>query len=241
RTRRKARVGGLDKTALYTHFAGCARPDGKEAGDIHIVVFEHGWFWFIPFRDGVTSVGAVCSSAWIRDRRPGETLDEHFERTVASSPVAAARLEQATRLRPVAALADFSYRIDQLAGDGWLFVGDAAGFLDPLFSTGAHLAIKGAHLAAGAIDAALARGRCTRDDFLAYERTLRYAVDLFLGIVQGFYRGPVQDAIFDPNQRATLRKLITSILSGDVFHDREPPAWASFIRRQYPADVPEFA
>ncbi len=240
RSRRKARVAGLDKTALFTHYRGVPRADGEEAGDIHIIVFDHGWFWLIPFLDGTTSVGAVCSSEWLRTRRPGESLDAMFDRTAALSPVAADAIAGAERLRPVAALADFSYRIDQLAGDGWLFVGDAAGFLDPLFSTGAHLAIKGAELAAQAIDAALTRGTPSRADFVAYESALRYAVDLFLGIVQGFYRGPVQVAIFEANQRATMRRLITSILSGDVFHGELPPAWASFVRRQYPPELPAF-
>ena len=241
RTRRKARVPGLDKTALFTHFRGVPRPSGTEEGDIHIVVFDHGWFWVIPFRDGVTSVGAVCSNEWIKSRLAGETLDAFFERTVALSPVMVDMLAGAERLRPVGALADFSYRIDQLTGDGWLFVGDAAGFLDPLFSTGAHLAIKGGYLAADAIDAALTRGPCTRADFATYEREIRYAVDLFLGIVQGFYRGPVQEAVFDVKQRTTMRRLITSILSGDVFHGGNPPVWASFVRQKYPAEVPEFA
>jgi flavin-dependent dehydrogenase len=241
RHRRKAKVPGLDKTALFTHYRGVPRAEGKEAGDIHIVVFEHGWFWMIPFRDGTTSIGAVCSSEYLKTRKPGESLDELYLRTAALSPVISEATAGAERLRPAAALADFSYRIDQLAGDGWLFVGDAAGFLDPLFSTGAHLAIKGAQLAAEAIDAALHEGPPTREHFAEYERQVRSAVDLFLGIVQGFYRGPVQDAIFDTKQRAILRRLITSILSGDVFHRGDPPTWASFVRRQYPADIPQFA
>src|SRR5581483_8028808 len=105
---------------------------------------DEGWLWLIPFRGEVTSVGAVCSSQWVKQRRSGEPLDDFFDRTLARSSWAGEMLAGAERLRPVAALADFSYRVDRLAGDGWLFVGDAGGFLDPLFSTGAHLAIKGA-------------------------------------------------------------------------------------------------
>jgi flavin-dependent dehydrogenase len=146
-------------------------------------------------------------------------------------------LAGATKQRPVEALADFSYRIDQLAGDGWLLVGDSGGFLDPLFSTGAHLAIKGADLAARAIDEAITKGDVSRASFEAYERSIRYASDLFLGTVQAFYAGGLRETIFDDNQRPTMRKLITSILSGDAFHQDKKPAWASFVLERYPAEV----
>jgi flavin-dependent dehydrogenase len=240
RTRRKAQIAGLDKTALFTHFRGVAREEGESEGNIQIVVFEHGWFWFIPFRGEVTSVGVVVSSDWIRTKQRGESLEAFYDRTVALSPWAREFLAGAERLRPVGALADFSYRIDQLAGDGWLFVGDAGGFLDPLFSTGAHLAIKGGALAAEAIDKALELGDVSRPAFAEYEAAVRYAVDLFLGVVQGFYAGHFRETLFEPTQRKAMRKLITSILSGDVFHQDHKPAWASFVQERYRPQVPSF-
>jgi flavin-dependent dehydrogenase len=241
RTRRKAQIARLDKTALFSHYRNAFRQDGIDEGNIQIVVFEHGWFWFIPFRGDVTSVGAVCSSSWMRQKRRDEDLDAFFDRTVRESSWATEFLAGAERLRPVGALADFSYRIDQLAGDGWLFVGDAGGFLDPLFSTGAHLAMKGAELAAEAIDHALAAGNVSRAAFARYEASVRYAVDLFLGVVQGFYAGEFRETLFEQNQRATMRKLITTILSGDVFHQDRKPPWASFVLERYPAELPTFA
>jgi flavin-dependent dehydrogenase len=240
RSRRKASIARLDKTALYTHYRGAFREAGEAEGNIQIVVFEHGWFWFIPFLGELSSVGAVVSSEWMKERGRGESLDVFFDRTVEASSWAKEYLAGAVRERPVGALADFSYRIDQLAGDGWLFVGDAGGFLDPLFSTGAHLAIKGADLAAAAIDDALARGDTSREAFAAYEAAVRYAVDLFLGLVQGFYRGEFRETIFEQSQRPTMRKLITSILSGDVFHQDRRPPWASFVLEQYRPELPAF-
>ncbi|KYF66213.1 NAD(P)/FAD-dependent oxidoreductase [Sorangium cellulosum] len=241
RLRRKAQLAELDKTALFAHYEGVVREEGILEGNIQLVIFEHGWFWFIPFRGGLTSVGAVVSSSWIRGRRKGESLDELFDRTVAQSGWAREFLANARRTRPVAALADFSYRIDQLAGDGWLFVGDAGGFLDPLFSTGAHLAVKGADLAATAIHRALESGDTSRAAFAGYEAEVRYAVDLFLGVVQGFYKGHFREILFEQNQRPTMRKLITSMLAGDVFHAERRPQWASFLRQQYPPELPDFA
>lgn len=240
RMRRKANLARLDKTALFTHYKGAFRQEGVHEGNIQIVVFKHGWFWFIPFRGEITSVGAVVSSDWIKQRKKGENLDDFYDRTVLESSFAREFLANAERLRPVGALADFSYRIDQLAGDGWLFVGDAGGFLDPLFSTGAHLAIKGADLAADAIEQAFATGDFSRSTFARYEASVRYAVDLFLGVVQAFYANRFRELLFEQNQRPTMRKLITSILSGDVFHQEKMPQWARVVRELYPAEVPEF-
>lgn len=246
RLRRKAKIARLDKSAFYTHYRNTFREDAEREGNIQIVVWDHGWFWFIPFRGDVTSVGAVASAEWIREQRKTGAKEpvDFFERAVADSSWATEFLVGAERLRPVGSLADFSYRIDQLTGDGWLFVGDAAGFLDPLFSSGAHLAIKSADLAAAAIDEALSRGDTSRPAFVEYEKAVRYAVDLFLGVVQAFYRGEFRETLFEANQRATLRRIITSVLSGDVFHDSSgaaQPHWASFLVKQYPAELPTFA
>jgi flavin-dependent dehydrogenase len=241
RLRRKARISRLDKTALFTHYKNTFREPGILEGNIQIIVFGHGWFWLIPFRGDVTSFGSVVSSDWLRQRGEGESLDSFFDRTVAQSSWASDFLKNATRLRPVGALADFSYRIDQLTGDGWLFVGDAGGFLDPLFSTGAHLALKGGDLAADAIDAALKNGDTSRAAFTDYEKKIRYAVDLFLGVVQAFYAGHFRETLFEPNQRRTLRKIITTILAGDVFHGEPRPQWAPFVLEMYPAEIPVFA
>jgi flavin-dependent dehydrogenase len=240
RTRRKANIPRLDKTAFFSHFRNTVRQEGVEEGNIQIVVFEHGWFWFIPFRGDLTSVGAVCSSEWIKQKKKGESLDEFFMRTVECSSWAKQFLSNAKQERSVGALADFSYRIDQLTGDGWLFVGDAGGFLDPLFSTGAHLAIQGGFIAAQTIDEALKRGDTSRAAFAEYEAAVRYAVDLFLGVVQGFYAGHFRETLFEENQRKPMRKIITSILSGDVFHQKKKPQWAPFVQGLYPADVPQF-
>ncbi|MBK8253162.1 MAG: tryptophan 7-halogenase [Polyangiaceae bacterium] len=245
RSRRKAKIARLDKTAFFTHYKNTFREEGTREGNIQIVVWQHGWFWFIPFRGDVTSVGAVASAEWIREQRRTGAKEpgDFFDRAVADSCWATEFLQNAERQRNVGSIADFSYRIDQLAGDSWLFVGDAAGFLDPLFSTGAHLAVKSADLAANAIAEALARGDTSRAAFANYEKSVRYAVDLFLGVVQAFYKGEFRETLFEANQRQTLRRIITSVLSGDVFHEGvgPQPHWASFLVKQYPAELPSFA
>lgn len=237
RMRAKSTLRGLDKTALFAHFEGATRLSPPHEGDLRVVLFEHGWMWLIPLRGGLTSVGAVLSSAWVKQRGRDEAVEDFFHRTLALSPWTRAILAEAARVGPVRVAADYSYRTRQLVGDGWLCVGDAGGFLDPIFSTGAHLAIQGADLAAQAIDAALAEGRTTRDAFEAYEGAMRDATNLFFGLVRDFYEGDLAETLFAPTQRPTLRKLITTLLAGDVFHPGPKPPWVAWVRGRYPASI----
>jgi flavin-dependent dehydrogenase len=135
---------------------------------------------------------------------------------------------------PAQAVADFSYRVPQASGNGWLAVGDAGGFIDPLFSTGFHLAVKGAELAARAVGDALSRGDVSSASWEAFERRVKSATETYIGVVQAFYDGPLIELLFDANQRDMMRRMITSVLAGDVFHD-EKPRWLREVERRYPA------
>jgi flavin-dependent dehydrogenase len=117
-----------------------------------------------------------------------------------------------------------------MAGDGWVAVGDAGGFIDPLFSTGAHVAMIGARLAADAIDGALAGQGATRETFADWTRTLRRGTETFIGAVQAFYRGELVKYLFAEPQRPFLRKSITSMLAGDVFDEAR---WSNDLRTRF--------
>jgi flavin-dependent dehydrogenase len=233
------RIPGLDKTALYTHVRGAWREEGALGGDTHIVLFGGdvggGWFWLIPFADGRTSVGAVVGKEWIRTAVDAGAADPEalFARALAEAPVAAKMLAGADRLFAPRATADFSTRVRELTGHGWLTVGDAGGFIDPLFSTGAHLAIQGGALAADAIDAALRAGDVTRPRFAAFEAEMRSATDTFVGVVQAFYDGTLARYLFADPQHPVLKRSITSLLSGDVFGD--DARWRRDLRARFPA------
>jgi flavin-dependent dehydrogenase len=268
RTRKdKARIPGLDKTAIFTTIQGGKRNTGIDEGQIEIVILDGknedgttpGWAWFIPFKGGRTSIGFVLSTPlfdkWMKG---GEDL---FERDVQAVPTeykerssdARARLERlfdacierspwmkhlvesSPKIEPVRAAADFSFRVEKLAGDGWLAVGDSGGFLDPLFSTGAHMAMGGGLRAAKVIDEALRDNDVSAARFADYAQSIRKAGDLFLGAVQSFYRGELRELLFHPDQRPALRKTITSMLAGDVFHDQaEPALWVGYFREHFP-------
>lgn len=231
------KIGGLDQTALYAHFEGIPREAGDRAGDIDIVLFRKApdarpnWFWVIPFKDGRTSVGAVVSRAWIREQAKAGATDPQalFDAAVAASPTATAMLAGAKMVWPQAkATADFSYRVRDLREEGLLAIGDAAGFIDPLFSTGAHLAMCGGVRAADAIVDVLA-GADEGARMTAWAEEVRAAGETFVLAVQAFYAGPLVEYLFADNKHTALRRSITSLLAGDVWHDS---VWLRDARRR---------
>ena len=234
-TRTTTRVPQLDKTALYSHFTGAWRDEGERAGDIQIIIFPAGWFWFIPFKDGRTSVGVVVSSEWMRTRKPGESVDDLYKRAISESPVVTKVLAEAKQLFPAGAAADFSFRVRELAGEGWITVGDAGGFIDPLFSTGAHLAMYGGMRAADILHAGLDDGDLSPARFASWSSTMRRGGELFLGSVQAFYGGTLHDYLFTHNQHPFLRHAITSMLAGDVFSS--DARWTREMASRFPAAV----
>jgi flavin-dependent dehydrogenase len=240
-TRATERLPGLENTALYSQWRGVAREEGARAGDFHLVLFGDedakraaipaplGWFWFIPFKDGRTSVGAAASMAWMR-RHAGESPEALYQRAIAASPAAQRLLANAEQLWPAQATADFSFRVRDLAGDGWLAVGDSGGFIDPLFSTGAHLAMFGGFHAAEAIDAALDAGDVSRARFTDWEARMRSGAGLYITMVSSFYEGLLSRLIFAERPHPYIRRVITSLLAGDVF---DPEArWLADARQR---------
>lgn len=229
------KISGLDQTALFAHFENVPRAEGNERGDIDIVLFRDdagarpNWFWFIPFEDGRTSVGAVVSRAWIRANAGVSDPQALFDRAVASSSTATGMLAGARMVWPRAqATADFSYRVRALVGDGILAVGDAGGFIDPLFSTGAHLAMCGGFRAADALDEVLS-GADEVPRLRAWEADVRAAGETFILAVQAFYAGPLVDYLFAEEKHDVIRRSITSLLAGDVWHDA---VWLRDARRR---------
>jgi len=232
------RIAHLDRTALYTQVRGAWRDIGEREGDIQIVVcgegVQRGWFWLIPFADGRTSVGVVVSSPWVRAHRDvGAGRPEAlFDAAVEEAPTVGRMLGGAERVFAPRATSDFSFRVGRMRGEGWLAVGDAGGFIDPLFSTGVHLALNGALRAADAIDEALALGDVSAGRFEAWEVAMRAGADLFVGAVQAFYEGDLVSYLFAEPQHPFLRRAITSLLAGDVFDEGE--RWVKEIRTRFP-------
>jgi flavin-dependent dehydrogenase len=229
---REVKIPRLERTlAVFSHYDGCQRLTGDDEGDIRIVIVEEGWFWVIPFRGDRTSVGVVLEPNAVA-RATGD-LDRLLDEIIDAYPVMQGIMRGARKVFPARAAADFSYRVAEASGAGWLSVGDAAGFIDPLFSTGFHLAVRGGALAAAAIQNAFARGDFSPPSWTSYERMVKKACDTYVGVVQAFYAGSLVDLLFETKKRDMMKKLVTSVLAGDVFHEEEP-RWLREMQRRFP-------
>jgi flavin-dependent dehydrogenase len=207
----------LDRSAAFAHFDTFKRAEGPTGGDIVVVTTPDGWWWLIPFADGSVSVGIVMPSRRFKER-PG-TVEQLFEESVARTPEVNDLLSGSKRTMDVQAIADYSYSTPRISGDGFCLVGDAACFLDPVFSTGVLLAMESAELAASSVDRALrSKGRVDAADFREFERIYRGAVRRFAGFVHGFYQPHMLETFYTPAPNPWIERGVTTVLGGGVFH-----------------------
>lgn len=204
-----------NSAALFGHFRNVVRRQGEEAGNISVYWFEHGWFWMIPLQDDIMSVGAVCWPEYLRSRdcSPAEFL----MRSIAHSPSMQARMDGAELISEVQATGNFTYLSKKAYGQSYLLVGDAFAFLDPVFSSGVHLALYGAFEAAATVDAILdsphkAKRLCAR-----YERFVRRGMKQFSWFIYRFNTRAMQNLFLSPNNTFRMLEGVTTLLAGDVF------------------------
>jgi flavin-dependent dehydrogenase len=206
----------LDRSAAFAHYDTFRRAEGPTGGDIVIVTTPDGWWWLIPFSDGSVSVGIVMPSRRFKVR-PG-TVEQLFEESVLATPEVRELLAGSRRTMDVQAIADYSYATPRISGDGFCLVGDAACFLDPVFSTGVLLAMQSAEIAASSVDRAFrAKGRVDASDFRRFERSYRGAIRLFERFVHGFYEPHVLETFYTPAPNLWIERGVTTVLGGGVF------------------------
>jgi flavin-dependent dehydrogenase len=219
----------LKRAGLFAHFENVPRPEGRTAGDILLPVEDDVWYWIIPFGDGTSSVGAVFDPS--KAAIPGETIEARYERLVGRSKRMRELLGPGRRVGKVVGIADYSSSSSSFGGDGWVMVGDAASFLDPVFSTGVFLAMTMGERAADAIDRALGKkGRVDASDLKGYERKTRQMVARFRRFVHAFYDPIFFEAFCSKEPFDKIRAAITTVLAGGV--ERVPLTtrfWTSFI------------
>jgi flavin-dependent dehydrogenase len=218
----------LANVAVFSHYSGVPRPQGRRAGDIRVVARNDlGWFWLIPISDELMSVGAVLpreafTAALARQRAAGkgEAHDREFDREallsrlIDETPVVARLLRDARRQWPVRVERDFSFGSRAYAGDRWLLVGDAGSFLDPVFSTGVAIAMESGLEAALALHAALDRTTLTRRQFRRFERRQRLRYASFRRFVLAFYSRGFRDLFFQPEPPSRLFRALIAVFAG---------------------------
>ena len=205
----------LRNIAVHAQYEGIPRLEGRRAGDIRMFTrADMGWIWLIPISQSVTSVGAVIpQSVHRRESKavPEDSLTHYLTGTAGLAPL----LAHARRVSPARFDADYSYLGSSLAGDRWIAVGDAAAFLDPIFSTGVLLAMQAGLEAAEAIDDSLRAGEPARHRFAACERLVRQRYHHFRRFAVGFYDPYFRDLWFRPASRLGIFGAILSVLAGN--------------------------
>src|SRR5262245_10093514 len=205
----------LRNIAVHAQYEGIPRLEGRRSGDIRMFTrADMGWLWMIPLSDTVISVGAVIPKV-VHQREAKATPEESLDHYLAATASAASLLERARRVTPARIDVDYSYLATRVAGDRWVAVGDAAAFLDPIFSTGVLLAMQGGLDAAAAIEAGLKSGGLSERAFARCERAARKRYHYFRRFAVGFYDPAFRDVWFTPNSRLGIYGAIVSVLAGN--------------------------
>jgi flavin-dependent dehydrogenase len=208
--------------AIFGHFTGALPRPGEDAGNISIYRFDYGWMWMIPLPDGVMSVGAVCRPEYLKQRK-GRTV-EFLAETLRQNPALWARLETATLIgNEVRVTGNYSYDSARMGGPGWVLVGDAFAFLDPVFSSGVYLAMSGAEQAAQAVDEALRNPEREAALLRKLEKRQRAGMARFAFFIYRF-NGPIMSQMFRESRNTwQLEQGVISMLAGDLFDT--PKVW----------------
>jgi len=201
--------------AIFGHFRGAEPRTGEDAGNISIYRFEYGWMWMIPLPDGVMSIGAVCRPEYLK-RRKGRTVEFLIE-TLHQNAGLKARMQRAELIGEVRVTGNYSYDSTRMGGPGWVLVGDAFAFLDPVFSSGVYLAMSGAEQAAEVVDASLREPRREAKLLRKLEKRQRAGMARFSFFIYRF-NGPVLRQMFsEPRNAWQLEEGVISMLAGDLF------------------------
>lgn len=215
----------FNQFAVHTWFDNynrhSVRPETKKFGDyifVHFLPVTNTWIWQIPITETVTSIGVVTQRQnFVKAKADKEAF---FWDTVASRPKIAEALKQADRIRPFKDEGDYSYAMKQITGDGWLMVGDAARFVDPIFSTGVSIALNSSRFAHKDVLSALERGDTSRASFANYEATIRRGTQNWYDFITVYYRLNVLFTYFILDKRYRLDVL--KLLQGDVYDEAQP-------------------
>jgi len=210
----------LKKAVLYSYFKGAHREPDLNGGATLVLRTQHGsggWFWYIPLENDITSVGIVANPDYLLKGR-GQDLAKIFQEEIDKCEPCRRRVEGGERVDKIYSILDYSYRSKHNSGNGFIIIGDAYGFLDPIYSSGVLLALKMAELAADAIHDAF-----NHDDFSAarlgqYQAKLDRGIESMRKLVYAFYNDGFSFAGFlrkYPEERVH----IINLLIGDVFKE----------------------
>lgn len=220
RFKSKRRNEKHNSAALYAHFKGAQRNPGRTEGDISIFWFEHGWFWFIPLTDGVTSVGAVAWPYYFKTRK-GKSLNDFLLDTIALCPALQARLQNAQLVSAAEATGNYSYVCDRAHDENYLLLGDAYTFIDPVFSSGVMLAMKSAFAAADTVDTCLRQPRRAQAALRTFDKLMRAGPQTYSWFIYRVTNPAMRDIFMEPREVFRAKAALLSVMAGDVYGNRQ--------------------
>jgi flavin-dependent dehydrogenase len=215
----------LKKAAVWTYWKGAYRDQGRDAGATIVLQTKEkkGWFWYIPLHDDIISVGVVAAHDYLFKDRASKDYETIYFEEVERCPGLQPRLAGATRCDIFRAQKEYSYRSKQAAGDGWVLVGDAFGFLDPLYSSGVLLALTSGSMAADTISEGLKTGDTSEAQLRKWEVPFNAGMDRMRRLVVEFYDGLNFGRFV--KKHPDLKGFVTDVLIGDVFNDGVDVLW----------------
>ena len=234
----------LKMASLFTHYEGGHRDEGIDEGATLILHTEEkdSWFWSIPLPYNRTSIGVVGELDYLlQNRRDADSklnAQKIFTEELAKCAPLQQRLEGANQLFPIQSTKDFSYRASRIAGNNWVLVGDAFGFLDPVYSTGLFLALKSGEMAADVIIEAFHKNDFSETQLGSFGPAFVKGMEAFRKLVYAFYTKEFSFARF-LSEYPEHQGGIVDILSGDVFRKDVThifPAMAEMC--PFPPEVP---
>jgi FADH2-dependent halogenase len=216
----------LRKVAIFGHFTGVKRDEGAQANDTFIIRLNNKWFWIIPTAPDRISVGLVIDQEEFA--RNGQSPAETFNRIVQASPEMSQRMKTARLLTSIQITTDFSYYNRRLVGMRLLRVGDAAGFMDPIFSAGVYLAMYSGRLAANTVLQCLDSEAGASQRLAAYEKRVFTALRYYWDLSLGFYNNSFMELFMQPRKVAMVPDAVVAILAGEL-----DGGWKLWWRRKF--------
>jgi len=211
----------FNQFAVYNWFEGVDRGDGANADYIHIYFLpvERGWCWQIPISDTITSIGVVAEREVFKQSR--QRVDDYFFEHVAMSPDLSENMQTAKPIRDFESAAEYSYTMSEFVGNNWMLVGDAARFVDPIFSSGVSIALESGRFAAQSITTAFETGDFSRDALMPYQEKLKAGVGVWYEFIRLYYKLMHLFTYFISSK--THRLQVLQLLQGEVYDRQEVP------------------
>lgn len=214
----KQDLPNLKKAAIWTYYRNAMRDEGDNAGAT-IIMHTHNkdsWFWFIPLSDDITSIGCVGDSDYML--KQGQDSEARYGLELERCPGLQSRLEQAERVGKIHVAKEYSYWTKQHAGDGWVLMGDALGFIDPLYSSGVYFALVMGERAADAVSAGFAKGDLSANQLGSWCDGFKQGSSLIHKLVLAFYTKEFSFGGFIKNN-PQFQGNLTDLLIGRIFYD----------------------